>query len=489
MSSSSPSFAEPSSTASEPLDVRLARLERERLAADRAYNDALTALDRAIGEYPDLPHPPPGHDAAALADLSHEAEILAGADPAIDRSIKGRLRGLVWRLVAPILDRQQRFNARVIDQLARSGAAHDAAQRAVETTIAALRGEVDRQRLLHSHLIQYLQTITLYVDTKDRMFGGQAEILNAGLGAVTGDFLKRWESLSVRETRVAERIAELAARVEDARATSAIAQQTSLSLKRDVERLLAAPPVAAGESPRVEAATPPPDLGAFEYLAFENEFRGSPALIRARLETYVPIFDGQSDVLDIGCGRGEFLDLLRQRGISARGIDLNPAMVEDARSRGLDATCADALTYLRGRPDASLGGVFAAQVVEHLTPAYLGELLDAAAEKVRPGGRIVLETINPRCWVAFFESYLRDPTHVRPLHPETLQYLLRVRGFQHVELRFSSPVAAADRLQPVVLPDSRDSELADAVAVINDNTTRLNGWLFSFQDYAVVATK
>jgi O-antigen chain-terminating methyltransferase len=489
MSSSSSSFSESPSTASDPLDVRLARLERERLAADRAYNDALTALDRAIGASPDLPHPPPVHDAAAFAELSQQTDILAGADPAIDRSIKGRLRGLVWRLVAPIFDRQQRFNAQLVEQLRRDAASHEAARQAIETTIAVLRGDVDRQRLLHSHLIQYLQTITLYVDTKDRMFGGQAEILNAGLGAVTGDFLKRWESLAVRETRVAERIAELAARVEDARATSAIAQQTSLSLKRDVERLLTAPPAVSSGPQNPESAAPAPDLHAFEYLAFENEFRGSPALIRARLETYVPVFDGQSDVLDIGCGRGEFLDLLRQRGISARGIDLNQAMVEDARSRGLDATCADALTYLRALPDASLGGVFAAQVVEHLTPAYLGALLETAAEKIRPGGRIVLETINPRCWVAFFESYLRDPTHVRPLHPETLQYLLRVRGFQRVELRFSSPVAPADRLQSVVLPDARDSALADAVAVINDNTTRLNGWLFSFQDYAVVATK
>jgi O-antigen chain-terminating methyltransferase len=489
MSSSSSSFADSASSTPEPLAARLARLERERLAADRAYNDALTALDRAIGEPPDVPPPLPERDTAPPADLSRHADILAGADPAIDRSFKGRLRGLVWRLVAPIFDRQQRFNAALVDQLARHGAAHDDARRTSEATIAALRADIDRQRLLHSHLIQYLQTITLYVDTRDRMFGGQAEVLNAGLGAVTGDFLKRWESLAVRETRVAERIAELAARVEDGRATSAIAQQTSLSLKREVERLLAAPPAAAAELPREETAAPRSDLGAFEYLAFENEFRGSPALIRARLEAYVPIFEGQSDVLDIGCGRGEFLDLLRPRGIGARGVDLNQAMVEDARSRGLDATCADALTYLRGLPDASLGGLFAAQVVEHLTPAYLGALLDAAAEKMRPGGRVVLETINPRCWVAFFESYLRDPTHVRPLHPETLQYLLRVRGFQHVELRFSSPVAPADRLQPVVLSDSRDAELADAVAVINDNTTRLNGWLFSFQDYAVVATR
>src|SRR6185436_13708059 len=127
---------------------------------------------------------------------------------------------------------------------------------------------------------------------------------------------------------------------------------------------------------------------------------GSPEEIRRRVEDYLPIFQG-ADVLDVGCGRGEFLDLLREHGIRARGVDVNPAMVEVCRGKGLEAETADALTYLRGLPDASLGGLFAAQVVEHLEPRYLARLLDAAFEKLRPGAPIVLETINPACWFAF----------------------------------------------------------------------------------------
>ena len=89
------------------------------------------------------------------------------------------------------------------------------------------------------------------------------------------------------------------------------------------------------------------------------------------------------------------------------------------------------LSARRSRTE-SLGGLFAAQVVEHLEPDYLMRFLDAAYHKLRPGSKIVLETINPACWFAFFSSYIRDITHVRPLHPDTLQYFLRASGFQKV---------------------------------------------------------
>ena len=96
---------------------------------------------------------------------------------------------------------------------------------------------------------------------------------------------------------------------------------------------------------------------------------------------------------------------------------------------------------LQGLPDESLGGLIAVQVIEHLEPAYLTQMLALAFDKVRPGGRIVLETINPACWVAFFESFIRDLTHVKPIHPETLQYLLQASGFSNVEIVYRAPIA------------------------------------------------
>ena len=196
-------------------------------------------------------------------------------------------------------------------------------------------------------------------------------------------------------------------------------------------------------------------------------------------------------MLDIGCGRGEFLELLKQRGITARGLDLNHEMVETSRARGLDVTEGDALGYLESLPDASLGGIFAAQVVEHLDPRYLMRLLETAAHKIRPGGVIVLETINPACWLAFFESFIRDVTHVWPLHPETLQYLVRASGFARVDIEYPSPVAEASRLQTVPAP-SGDVDACRSRIWSRPSTrtsSKLNARLFTFQDYAAIGTK
>jgi ATP synthase F1 delta subunit len=110
---------------------------------------------------------------------------------------------------------------------------------------------------------------------------------------------------------------------------------------------------------------------------------GSTETIRARLESYLPYFDGASDVLDVGCGRGEFLDLLQARGVTGRGLDLNHEMVEVCRARGLDVAEGDVVSYLESLPDASLGGLFAAQVVEHLQPGYLLRFLELVIGKHR----------------------------------------------------------------------------------------------------------
>jgi O-antigen chain-terminating methyltransferase len=191
----------------------------------------------------------------------------------------------------------------------------------------------------------------------------------------------------------------------------------------------------------------------------------------------------------VGCGRGEFLELLAGAGVSARGIDLNHEMAETCRAGGLDVTEADAVSYLSSLPDGSLGGLFAAQVVEHLPPAYLLSFLELAFHKLRPGGRLVLETLNPACWVAFFESYIRDITHVWPLHPETLQFLVIASGFTTADIEYRSPVDPADKLQPVTVSAALGPVLADLVDSFNHNVEKLNGRIFTFLDYAIVGRR
>jgi O-antigen chain-terminating methyltransferase len=168
-------------------------------------------------------------------------------------------------------------------------------------------------------------------------------------------------------------------------------------------------------------------------------------------------------------------------------------MVAVAAERGLRAFRADALAYVESLDDASLGGVISTQVVEHLEPGYLLRLLDALSHKLRQGAPIVIETINPACWLAFFSSYLRDFTHVRPVHPETLQYLLRASGFDRVEIRYSAPVPEHMKMRAVDLPaeilGSTDRSAAALIGVahtINANAAILNSLMFTHLDYAAI---
>jgi hypothetical protein len=153
---------------------------------------------------------------------------------------------------------------------------------------------------------------------------------------------------------------------------------------------------------------------------------------------------------------------------------------------------ADALAHLQALPDSSLGGVIASQVIEHLQPSYLIQLLPIILSKLRPNAPIVLETINPACWLAFFSSYVRDFTHVWPVHPETLQYLLQATGFARVEIRYSEQAPDAVRMRgvdPAALT-GLDPATARALTTLADaynaNASILNSLLFTYMDYAAI---
>ena len=482
----------------EPLEETLRRLKEERDEADERYNDALTALDRASMREPEsFPHAPPAYDEHQIAPLNEAWKIVSGA-PA-GTGLKGRLAAFVWGIVAPSIQKQQAFNSTVVDHINRNVTAHREAQRAIETTIALMRQTMAQLLAFQSRLIQYLQQVTLYVDTRDRATAGQDLVVNAAVNALGDNFAKRWESMSARdqhwearEQHRDARAAEIASAYDDLRTLVSMTQQASLATRRELERLSSTPNSQVLKAPTTAApgsatAAFEQSLDAYKYVGFEDQFRGSQETIRARLEGYLPIFEGASDVLDVGCGRGEFLDLLRARGVTARGIDLNPEMVEVCRARQLDAVHSDAVSYLEAQPDASLGGLLAAQVVEHLQPGYLLRFLELASQKLRPGSAIVLETLNPACWVAFFDSFIRDITHVWPLHPDTLRYLVLASGFTSASIEYRSPVEPQHKLQPVaVVPGSPLADLAEA---FNANVDKLNSRLFTYLDYAIVGRR
>jgi O-antigen chain-terminating methyltransferase len=343
--------------------------------------------------------------------------------------------------------------------------AYNTALTELDRTIVALAAETpgpDTINRVATALIVFLQQITPFVDTKDR--------------ELASDIAARLQTIE----RQLEPIAEL-------RTQLGVVQRSLQALRRDQTP---SRPSAIGQEPSAISHQPSHDL---TYLVFEDEFRGSQEAIHERLRGYVTLFRGASNVLDIGCGRGEFLAALKDAGISGRGVDANAEMAGAARDRGLDAVDGDALAYLTGCGDASLGGLIATQVIEHLEPAYLTRLLATASDKLRPGAPIVVETINPACWLAFFSSYIRDITHVRPIHPDTLQFLLRASGFQRVEIQYAAPVPDHLRMKTIDLSaDVLAGRDAPAVALqqiahtLNANAVILNNLMFTHLDYAAI---
>ena len=414
------------------------------------------------------------NNAWRLLPRQPETEIDLGA------GWRGRLRDIAWRLLRPILERQQRFNTAILRRFVED---RERAGRAV----AAL----DRLAAIQFGIVDYLGHLSQTDRDLERSIIRQGEAARELRESVAG--------LSQSVAGLSQSVAGLSQSV-------GLATASAHGLKREVEQLRrasAARPnaagVAAGDADPGNDAPPPAapaaaDLDAYQYICFEDVFRGASEEIAKRQRAYLPYFEGASDVLDIGCGRGEFLALLRDDGIAARGVDTNAEAVERCRERGLDAARGDALGHLRTLADESLGGLFSAQVVEHLEADYLMRMLADAHRALRPGSRVVLETINPASWTAFFSAYLRDITHRHPLHPDTLAYLLRASGFVGVSIVYRSPVPDAAKLRRAqVGPALAGTPTGEAVSTLadalNQHAELLNGLIFAEQDYAAIARR
>jgi SAM-dependent methyltransferase len=448
-------------------------LQAERDAADREYNEALTRLDHAIQRLPDdFPHAPPPLDEFQVTPLNARWRI---DPPTPEAGWRGWFAAAVRRTVEPMFERQQAFNSAVVDHVNRNLPVHRQTRESIASTLAVLREQLGELVRFQSLLVMFLQQITPYVDTRDRDVAGLLRGLSGAINAVADELMKRSETALARDRRHEARVGGLETAL-------AALQQQALALTRVVEQLEAGPHDSGGPASAITEQL----SAAPKYAVFEEQFRGSVDEVRRRLADYVDDFVGASDVIDLGCGRGEFLSLLRERGIAARGVDASSSMVAACIAAGVDATQADAIQFLSAMPDASVGGIFSAQMVEHLESGDLLRLLEAAVAKLKPGAKIVIETINPACWAAFFEGYLRDPTHVRPIHPDTLRLLLQTSGFHRVDVRFRAPVAADEKLQHAPAAESSDGALA---GTFDRNVDRLNSLLFTYRDYAVVGER
>jgi 2-polyprenyl-3-methyl-5-hydroxy-6-metoxy-1,4-benzoquinol methylase len=216
-------------------------------------------------------------------------------------------------------------------------------------------------------------------------------------------------------------------------------------------------------------AQPVPTL-PFDYGKFAEKFRGPEEYVKNGQRIYLPDFSGRQSVLDIGCGRGEFLEAMRDAGVPARGIDLSEESVALCRSKGLNAEVADLFVYLNDLPETSLDGIFCSQVVEHLAPERLPEMIKLCAASLARGGVIAIETPNPECLAIFATHFYLDPTHTRPVPAALLAFYMEEFGVGRIETR---------KLAPAV--DSMPS-LAELPAAFREG-------FFGALDYAILGKK
>jgi SAM-dependent methyltransferase len=216
------------------------------------------------------------------------------------------------------------------------------------------------------------------------------------------------------------------------------------------------------------------------YTDFEDMFRGASGEVEKAQERYLTLFPPVSDpgrVVDIGCGRGEMLTLLAREGYDVVGIDLDADMVEVCKDKGLPAVVDDGIHFLSQMRDASLKGIFCAQVVEHLITPELEQLVRLAHRTLRVSGVLVVETINPRSSFALGNHFYADTSHVRPVHPETLRFICEQVGFRRVQLEERSPHPLLE-----LTKDLPDDAAGEAIGELLRN-------VFGYQDYVIVATK
>lgn len=272
------------------------------------------------------------------------------------------------------------------------------------------------------------------------------------------------------------RVDKLASEYEDVK----ILMKKFLLLKEKLNRLLAvlekkkAPAVA-----QVREILEP--LEDWRYMSFENRFRGYEEAVKKQQENYLAYFKKGGKVLDLGCGRGEFMELLKKRGIKGMGIDSNSQMVETCLDKGLNCQKGDILEKLAEWKNVSLDGIFSSQVIEHLPPAYLKKMIDLCFEKLRPSGVLVLETINPTSVFALVQIYFLDLSHQMPIHPLALKFLLETAGFEDVEIKYSDGLSE-DRLQNLPAAD-------ETTRILNQNIDSLNKLLYSAPNYATIGRK
>ncbi len=219
---------------------------------------------------------------------------------------------------------------------------------------------------------------------------------------------------------------------------------------------------------------------SIDYFDFENHFRGSREHVKNVQTMYLPYFEGKKNVLDLGCGRGEFTEMLLEKNVGVTGVDQYVPYVEYMKMLGLPVVLDDAVRYLKKQENVD--GIFVGQVVEHISVEQIMELCRLAYEKLEDGCYLIMETPNPTSLAIYTECFYMDPSHEKPVHPQTLKYFAEKAGFSSVEILYTQ----SSRL-PFSIPKLKEDE--EEYKEFNQAMERVSNLLFGSQDYAIIARK
>ncbi|MBX7144090.1 MAG: class I SAM-dependent methyltransferase [Oligoflexia bacterium] len=359
-----------------------------------------------------------------------------------------------------------------------------------------LKDYLASEREFNTNLVRFLNDVSKYIGARDSaVFWELIRKIDYDVGKALERIERINDEQSASMRMLERRVLELVeTSLSELRGGGLLDQheakiRTLDSVVRGLESIVSRLPLTAQVDKASQAAASSDSVtGNYSYLLLENRYRGSQEDVRRHLEIYPPIFSAATaPVLEIGAGRGELQSLFKQAGIRSYAVDMDPAMVATCLAAGLEAKLGDGIAHLESLADASLGGLIAVQVVEHLPRPILEKLFRLAASKVAPGGRVVFETINPRSLLALTSNYFRDPTHVWPLHPDTLEYAATLAGLKVKEIRLLSPVADGGKLQNVPVSEDMPPRLSFALQMLNRNIRQLNDWLYAPQDYCIIA--
>ena len=330
-----------------------------------------------------------------------------------------------------------------------------------------------RQAELNAKLVTIAVFIENSIGLKSRM---------SRLEIASDRFDRRVSDIEGRTSVLSEKVAELSNTLRDV-------DKQGIFMRRKITKLLDELRRGEGDT-KTHATEEMAKLASYDYVLFENLHRGTREEITKKAKVYAEWFaKTPGDVLDVGCGRGELLEVFKASNITATGVDINDEMIEECTQRGLTAESGDALDFLHNKKDGELGGISAVQFIEHLPNDAMVSFFQLAYDKLASGGVLAAETINPTCLTTFSGAFYLDMTHVKPVHPLAVQFLLERIGFDEVRIEYLNPYPDDIRLIPMVYKEEISPFAAQTIVEYNRNVEKLNSVLFTHADYAIIAKK